>query len=537
LGKRIFRILCYFLPALVVGLAAGVFLSEWFSLRGFSRGTGNKIDVLLDIVESSYVDDVSAGDLTELVIPKFMAELDPHSVYIPAVEFAELRADTEGQFTGIGIEYCIISDTMVVMNTIRGGPAEHAGIMAGDRIVGVDDLKFTGNDYSEEKARANLRGKVGTSVRVKVHRRDVDSLFNFRLVRRNIPLSTVKVYCKIADGIGFIKIYDSFSVNTYNEFIKAIARLNSEQCSAFIIDLRGNSGGIVDAAVNICNELLSAGSLIVYAEGNSFPREYIQANGLGSLQGYPLVILVDEFSASASEIVAGAIQDNDRGLIIGRRTFGKGLIQEQIELPDSSAVRLTIARYFTPSGRNIQRRYEMGKAKEYNEGFIERFSGGGDFDGDSIDRDEGQEYYTKEGRKVYGGGGITPDILVTLDTAEITSYYINLDRKHIFRQYAGEYSDANRARLNEFKDYRLMLDYLRTQPVLYDITHFAERHGIKRRTNLINISSRSILRQTHAMIVGNFFGEEAAFLVAMEGDPMIRKAVEALKKNNNISKQ
>jgi carboxyl-terminal processing protease len=523
--------LSYSLLALLIGFIAGGFLAKQsFMSRFFQPESNNKIDLLLDIIDNTYVDEVSTRDLTEKVIPKFMAELDPHSVYIPADELTELKEDIEGQFAGVGIEYCIIADTMVVLNNIKGGPAEQAGLMAGDRIVTVNNLKFAGSDFSEEKARNNLRGSSGTVVQLQIRRQNEDSLLNYSIIRRNIPLTTVKAYYKLTDDIGLIKIYDSFSANTYNEFIKAMAHLLAQGCSKFIVDLRGNSGGVVDAAVNICNEFLPAGNPIVYAEGNAFPRKEIQANGLGSLQENPLVVLVDQFSASASEIVAGAIQDNDRGLIIGRRTFGKGLIQNQIELSDSSAVRLTIARYFTPSGRNIQRKYELGKADEYNEEFLDRFSDGEEFHEDSIHQNEKQLFYTKEGRKVYGGGGIMPDIFVPLDTAEITSYYIHLDSKNIFRQYSGEYSDINRAKLSEFKDYNSMIDYLKTQPVLYDITHFAEKYGIKRRTNLINISSRSILRTTYAQIIGNFFGEETSFIVAMEGDPIIIKAVETLKK-------
>ncbi|MDR0686142.1 MAG: S41 family peptidase [Dysgonamonadaceae bacterium] len=532
MGKKNFKILGYTLLALLVGFIAGELLSRQSLMHGFFQPESNKISLLLDIIDNAYVDEVSIHDLTEQVMPKLMAELDPHSAYIPADEFAELKADMEGQFAGVGIEYCAIADTMVVLNIIKGGPAEQAGLMPGDRIITVNNLKFTGDNFSEEKIRNNLRGSEGITVQLQIQRRGENSLLNYSVVRRNIPLTTIKAYYKISDNIGLIKIYDSFSANTYNEFIKAMAHLLSQGCSKFIIDLRSNSGGVIDAAVNICNEFLSAGSPIVYAEGNAFPREEIQANGLGSLQENPLVILVDQFSASASEIVAGAIQDNDRGLIIGRRTFGKGLIQNQIELSDSSAVRLTIARYFTPSGRNIQRKYELGKAEEYNEEFLDRFSDGEEFHEDSVHQNEQQLFYTKKGRKVYGGGGVMPDIFVPLDTAEITSYYINLDRNNIFRQYSGEYSDANRVKLSEFKDHNSMLDYLKTQPILYDITHFAEKYGIKRRSNLINISSRSILRTTYAQILGNFFGEETFFVVAMEGDPIIGRAVEILNNNN-----
>jgi carboxyl-terminal processing protease len=311
-----------------------------------------------------------------------------------------------------------------------------------------------------------------------------------------------------------------------------MARLMNKGCKSFIIDLRMNKGGSFDAAIKICNEFLPRGRAIVYTEGKSFPREDVIANGSGTLQDNPIVILMDQMSASASEIVAGAIQDNDRGLVIGRRSFGKGLVQNQIEFPDGSAFRLTIARYFTPSGRNIQRKYELGKVDEYNQEWFDRLSNGEEFHEDSINFVTSSLYHTRTGRTVYGGGGIMPDVFVPLDTTELTSYYLHLENKNIFSYYAFTYSDTNRDKLRKFTNQEDMLAYLKSQYLLYDIVRLAEEKGIKRRTALINISSNKILNTTYAYILRNFFGEEALFTTILNNDLMVKKAVEVIQKGN-----
>ena len=357
-------------------------------------------------------------------------------------------------------------------------------------------------------------------------------LTEYTLAKAYIPIRSVKAAYEISEGIGIIKIYDTFTHTTYDEFIRAMAQLLNKGCQSFIIDLRMNKGGSFDAAINICNEFLLQGQRIVYTEGKFYPKEFVSANGLGTLQNHQIVVLIDEISASASEIVAGAIQDNDRGLIIGRRSFGKGLVQRQIELSDGSAIRLTIARYFTPSGRNIQRKYEMGKSAEYNKEWIERLSNGEGFYEDSVLLNTSSLYYTLNGRNVYGEGGIMPDIFVPRDTAELTSYYINLENKDIFYQFAFEYSDANRRKLNEFKNSEDMLNFLKAQPLLYNIIQYAETKGIKKRSSLINISSCQILNTIYAGILQNFFGEEAYFSVVLNNDKMVKKAIQEIQKEN-----
>ena len=516
--------------ALIIGFFAGNFLSRKSFARKLFLTPEDKIDVILNIIKEEYVDPVDMKSLTENAIPKIIGELDPHSSYIPASELVQINDNMEGHFAGVGIESFVHLDTLVIISMAQGGPAQQAGLLPGDRIVTVNDTVFAGKSFTQDRMLNALRGKIGTKVKIGILRKGMTDIQDYSLVRDNIPITTVKAAYQIEPGIGYIKIFDKFSHTTYDEFIKAIAELLNQGCKSFIIDLRMNSGGTFDAAVKICNEFLSKGKYIVYTEGNSFPRENSIANGLGTLQNNQIVILIDQVSASASEIVAGAIQDNDRGLIIGRRSFGKGLVQNQTELSDGSAFRLTIARYYTPSGRNIQRKYTLGDADKYNQEWVDRFSTGEEFHEKNADIDTTLLYHTLSGREVYGGGGIMPDIFVPLDTSELTTYYMNLENKNIFYQFACEYTDENRDKLNEFKTSEAMLEYLKTQSMLYKIVDFATEKKIKPRTALINISENYILNTTYAHILQNFFGDKAFFMVYMDRDKDIQKAEEILRK-------
>ncbi|MDR0733291.1 MAG: PDZ domain-containing protein [Dysgonamonadaceae bacterium] len=516
--------------ALIVGFFAGNFLSGKSFGRKLFLNPENKIDAILNIIEEEYVDQVDMTTLTDNAILKVIGELDPHSRYIPAGDLGKINEDMEGHFAGIGIESFVHADTLVIVGMAQGSPAQQAGLMRGDRIVTVNDTAFVGKSFSFDKILNALRGEIGTVVKIGIMRNGANVIRNYHVKRNHIPITTVKASYQVANGIGLIKIFDKFSHTTYDEFIKAIAELLNSGCRSFIIDLRMNGGGSFDAAVKICNEFLPAGSSIVYTKGKSFHREDAIANGLGTLQNNQVVILMDQVSASASEIVAGAIQDNDRGLIVGRRSFGKGLVQNQIELSDGSAFRLTIARYYTPSGRNIQRRYTMGHADEYNQDWLDRFSNGEEFDENSAVADSGMLYHTLNGREVYGGGGIMPDVFVPLDTSELTSYYIHLESKNIFYRFACEYADMNRSRLSEFKNYQSMWEYLKQQPLLDEIIDFAAALKVKPRTSLINTSANYILTTTYAYILQTFFGEEAFFIVYMDRDRDIAKAVEMLQK-------
>jgi carboxyl-terminal processing protease len=528
LKKKSWLTVMAILLSLITGFIAGTFLFGRSFGKSLFLSSGNKINVVLDVINEDYVDAINMKDLTEDAINKIINELDPHSVYISSKDLQSVNEDMDGHFGGIGADFILHLDTVVILRVIPGGPSEQAGLLRGDRIIALNDSSFTGSSVTEEKILAAVRGEINSILKIGVKRASSDSTVIFEIKRGAIPLITVPSAYQIEEGIGFIKIYDKFNNTTYKEFVNAMARLLAQGCHSFIIDLRMNSGGTMDAAINIANEFLPRGSMIVYAEGKTFPKQEAVANGTGTFQSGQLVILIDQMSASASEIVAGAIQDNDRGLIIGRRSFGKGLVQNQIELSDGSALRLTVARYYTPSGRNIQRKYELGKTDEYNQDWIDQFTNGEGFYEDSIKQEKSQEYSTVHGRTVYGGGGIMPDVFVPIDTTDLTSYYIKLEKKGIFGQYAFDYSDLNREKLEQFKNYEDMLEYLRTQPVLYEIVRYAEERGVRRRSHLIAKSTGQILNTVYAFILQNFFGDEAFFPVYMSNDPVVNKAVEAI---------
>jgi len=521
------------LLALIAGFLAGNFFSSKSIARKLFINKGNKIDVLLEIVNEEYVDTINMKSMVEDAVTKIVAELDPHSTYIPANDLTTINENMDGHFAGVGINYFFHLDTIVINSVIPGGPAEQAGLTAGDRIVAINGSNVAGTHFSEKRVMELSQGKVKTNLKLSIlHEGDTEPR-EYHLTRSYVSVNSIKASYEIAEGIGIVKIYDSFTNTTYDEFVKAMAKLLNQGCKAFIIDLRMNKGGSFDAAIHICNEFLSRGKTIVYMEGKSVPREYVTADGTGTLQDRQVMILMDQISASASEIVAGAIQDNDRGLIIGRRSYGKGLVQNQIELSDGSAVRLTVARYFTPSGRNIQRKYEMGKADEYNQEWIDRMKAGDGLYRDNAVMNTSQSFYTANKREVYGGGGIMPDIFIPLDTTEFTSYYLKMENKGILNQFAFEYSDSNRSKLKTFTSKEDMLLYLKKQISISDVVRFGESRGIKRRTNLINISANHIMSMTYAYILGNFFGEEAFYSLMLNDDPLVKRAIAEIQKGND----
>ncbi|MDR1738800.1 MAG: S41 family peptidase [Candidatus Symbiothrix sp.] len=526
--KTVWWMIVSIVCALVVGFAAGNFLSGRSFGRKLFLTPNNKINIIMDIINEDYVDTINMKDLTEKAIYNLIDELDPHSVYISNDELQDVIDDMDGHFGGVGIDYMRYKDTIVVVNVHYGSPASQAGMQAGDRIIQINGQPFVGIEMSNETLLKKMRGKVGSNVKMTIYRTETDSIIEYSLQRNSILMTSVKAAYEVSKGIGYIKIFDKFTHTTYDEFIQAITKLTKQGCTSFILDLRSNSGGSYDAAVQIINEFFPEGRLLVYTEGKSFPRIESVSDGSGSLADKPVVILIDQMSASASEIVAGSMQDNDRGLIIGRRSFGKGLVQNQIELSDGSAVRLTIARYFTPSGRNIQRRYELGKTSEYNQDWLDQLSNGESFHADSIKLDTASTYQTVHGRTVYGNGGIMPDIFVPLDTTYLTSYYLQLENKDMFNRFAFEYVDANRAFFRQFKDEQALTNYLKTQPILSEFIRYAELNGVKRRTVLIYRSSNQILRTALASIVNKLFGEEAFFRVYQENDADIARAIKAI---------
>lgn len=525
--------LTVWLPVIIAcSIALGIFIgNHYLSLnKGKHRtySSGNKINAILDIIDEQYVDTVDMTDLVEGAIPKIFSELDPHSVYIPAEDASMVNEELEGSFSGIGVSFNMQTDTILVINVISGGPAEKAGLLPFDRIITINDSVFSGNNTSQAKIMKTLRGAKNSTVKLGVKRGTEPDLLYFDVTRGDVPVHSVDVAYEAAEGVGYIKI-SKFARNTYNEFITAIAELKQKGCNSFIIDLRNNTGGYMEAAINMINEFMPEGRLIVYTEGKSFPRSDVYANGNGTCKEDPIVVLTDEISASASEIFAGAIQDNDRGLIIGRRTYGKGLVQTQIALSDGSALRLTIARYYTPSGRCIQKSYEMGKNDEYDQDIYNRYIHGEFDSADSIKMDDSLKYQTVKGRPVYGGGGIMPDIFIPRDTSGITSYYSNVINNGTLYLYALEYSDRNREKLASFKTWEELYAYLQQQPLLTDFTNFAASKGIRKRPTLIAISGPLIENQLQAYIVRNFFDEAGFYPIFLQDDVTLKRAIDLLK--------
>lgn len=521
------------MPILIAAcIALGIFIGNhfWFLNQGRNLsmfGGTNKISAVLGIIREQYVDTVNMQDLVEGAIPKIFSELDPHSVYIPAKDVAKRTEDLEGSFSGIGVSFNMQTDTILVIEVVPGGPSEKAGIKPFDRIVTINDTVYAGTKTDDEKIMKLLRGMKNSTVELGIKRDNNPELLHVQVTRGDVPVNTVDVAYKVKEGIGMIKV-SKFGRTTYNEFITAIAKLKQEDCRAFIIDLRGNTGGYMDAAINMINEFMPEGRQIVYAEGKAFPRQDFYANGTGTCKESPIVVLTDEGSASASEIFSGAIQDNDRGLIIGRRTFGKGLVQSPIQLNDGSELLLTVARYYTPSGRCIQKQYKLGETDDYDQDIYNRYLHG-EFDtADSIKLDDSLKYLTVGGRTVYGGGGIMPDIFIPRDTAGITSYFSKVINSGVLYRYSLEYSDRHKYEFSEYANYEELWDFLKSQPLVNDFANYAAKKGIKKRPYLIAISRNLIANQLQAYIIRNFFKDDGFYPVFLKDDPTLQKAVEVI---------
>ena len=511
----------------VIGILVGTFYANHFSGNRLNiiNSSGNKLNNLLHIIDDQYVDTVNINDLVEKAMPQILAELDPHSVYITAREGEIANDDLRGSFFGIGIEFVIRQDTIRVQNVIGNGPAERAGMMAGDKIVEVDDSSFVGKICTNEEAMHRLKGPKDTKVKIGLIRYGEKKVRHITITRGEIPTKSVTACYMIDDETGYIKM-KNFGENTYPELLIALAKLAQQSFSNLVIDLRGNTGGYLESAVQIANEFLSKGQLIVYTEGRSFPRQEYRADGRGSYQNIPLVVLVDEGSASASEILAGSIQDNDRGTIIGRRSFGKGLVQKPMEFSDHSMIRLTIARYYTPSGRCIQKPYTDGK--HYDDDWMSRYQHGEFFSVDSI-KHTGPEYHTVNGRVVYGGGGITPDIFIPEDTLGMTSYYKEATMSGLILQFAYNYTDENRQRLSELKEVKDMERYLKSQNIVEKFANFADKNGLKRRNLMIQKSHKLLERFVISRIIYNIHNEQSWTEYLNQDDPSIKETLRLFK--------
>lgn len=520
---------------LVAGILIGTFYANHFSGNklGIINTSSNKLNALLRIIDDQYVDTVKMNDLVEQAMPLILSELDPHSSYIPAKDMEEVSADLKGSFSGIGIQFTIQDDTIHINSVIQGGPSEKVGLMAGDRIVSVDDSAFVGKIVTNNEAMKRLKGKKGSKVKLGIFRQGEKDILQFTVVRGDIPVKSIDAAYMIDEKFGYIKA-NKFGETTYTELLIALAQLNQADCEGIIMDLRGNTGGYMAAAIQMVNEFLPNNRLIVYTQGRKSPREDYNSNGTGSSQKMPLVVLVDEGSASASEIFAGAIQDNDRGTIIGRRSFGKGLVQQPIEFSDGSAIRLTIARYYTPSGRCIQKPYEKGKGEEYELDLLTRYEHGEFFSADSIKQNTEEIYQTRLGRTVYGGGGIMPDIFVPQDTTGMTSYFRMAANRGMIIRYTFEYTDQNRNKLSEFETPDKLESYLKTQNVLDKFATWAEKKGLKRR-NLMMLKSKKLFETAlYGNIIYNMLGMEAYIQYLNKSDKTVQKALEVLKEGKSF---
>ncbi|MFA6913344.1 MAG: S41 family peptidase [Proteiniphilum sp.] len=518
-----------------IGIALGIFVGSkygQFGRSGAVQGAG-KIDAVLNYVRESYVDTVNMRQLVEDALPNIIQQLDPHSEYISAADMKRVNEDLEGHFSGIGVSFYVLRDTIVVTSIVPGGPSEAAGIMPWDRIVRVNDTLVAGMKIDNESVLKKLRGEKGSEVKLGINRGN-DDFVEVTVTRGDIPMSSVNAAYMLTNKIGFVKLGRNFGFNTFSEFISAISKLKSQGATAFMIDLRGNAGGSLDIVVAMVNEFLHKGDLIVYAEGRNFPRIDNYANGSGTCKEDDVIVLVDELSASASEILAGAIQDHDRGLVIGRRTFGKGLVQSQRNFPDGSAVRLTVARYYTASGRSIQRSYEKGRYDEYEMDAINRYLEGDYVNVDTVSNHL-SPYKTLGGRTVYGGGGIMPDIFVARDTTGINSYYNAVVNSRLDERYAMIYSDTYRERLSSFDNWQELYKYLRQQPLLLNLVSFADNNGIRRRPYYIQESAELLENTMYAYIARNFFGEESFWAVYYREDPLIKKGIELIEKGKTSS--
>ena len=497
----------------------------------------DKIDGLLHLIDNNYVDTVDMEALIEKAVPKVLAELDPHSVYIPAKDLEETNSELAGSFSGIGIQFMIQSDTIYVSNIIHGGPAEKVGLFPGDRIVTIDDSLFVGSKLTNQSAMSHLKGPSGTTVKVGVKRQGHDELLPFSIVRGSIPVKSVESSYLINDQWGYLYI-TKFGETTYAETLIAMASLLQQGMKGIIIDLRDNTGGYMGAAMQMLNEFLPKGQTIVYTEGEHSPRHDFKADGRGTCKELPLVVLTNENSASASEIFAGAIQDNDRGTLVGRRTFGKGLVQQPFDFSDGSAVRLTIARYHTPSGRCIQKPYSSGDDEEYQMDIITRYEHGEFFSQDSIRQNENEAYTTRGGRTVYGGGGIMPDIFVPQDTTGYNPFYYALARSGLFRSFTFNYTDKNRAELTKYGTMEELLTHI-SKPqdgtsVVQLFLKEAERKGITPKPGELDEARQHIETVVHGNIIYNMLGMQDYIRFLNQTDPMMIHAIEVLESGKSI---
>ena len=512
-----------------IAIVLGIVIGNYISTKKFTLDKDRKINAVLNLIQSEYVDSIDVKDLVEQAIPAIIGNLDPHSYYIPASDIRAENEKLDGSMSGIGVSFFMMNDTANVDQVIPNGPAEKVGMLAGDRIISVNGESIVGGTLTAEGIRSKIRGEKGTKVRIGVKRNTSKKTLTFTITRDDIPMNTIDVSYMLDDKTGYIKIAQ-FGKNTYDEFFAALSKLKKDGASRYIVDLRGNPGGYMEMAILMVNEFLEQGELIVYTKGRK-EREDIQvwSDDQGSFHDAQVAVLIDEYSASASEIMAGALQDNDRGLVVGRRSFGKGLVQKQIYLPDSSAIRLTIARYYTPSHRCIQKDYTLGDEDDYSKELYDRYSHGELYSADSIKVDKSKIFRTANGRIVYGGGGIVPDIFVPNDTTGITTYYRAVTNLGLLQQYVYTYVDINRDQLKNVKTVKQLMGMMPSDDALtYDFVCYARDNGVPMRWYYINLSRSLIARQLRVLVIRDVLGSEEFYRYYNRTDNTVNAALKAL---------
>ncbi len=495
--------------SVVIGIIIGSFYANHFSGNRLSiiNTSSNKLNDLLQIIDAQYVDKVNMSDLVEKSLPKILAELDPHSTYTSAKDVEETMQDLKGSFSGIGVQFTIIDDTIRVITAINGGPSKAVGIQPGDCIVSIDGKPFVGKVVTNDEAVHRLKGPKGSKVTVGVIRAGEKTLRSFTIRRDDIPIKSIQTAYMLDEKTGYIKV-NQFADATYPEFLVALAKLGQQGATRLILDLRGNHGGFVQPAIRMAYEFLPGNRMVFYMQGRHSPRENFISDGRGAHQSTPLIVLIDEQTASASEIFAGSMQDNDRALIVGRRSFGKGLVQESVEFRDGSMLRLTIARYYMPSGRCVQKPYTPGDLEEYEMDFINRIKSGELESADSI-KEHGKKFYTRLGRTVYGENGITPDVFVPEQTEQLTSYVKEAAMRGLLAKYAYVYTNENRAALSALKTWEEVAAWLKKHDIVDKFANYANKNGLPRRNLLIRKSHRLLMTYLSGYIIDDLLGRDA----------------------------
>lgn len=531
-----------YLPLLIaLSVAVGILLGNYLNrnqvqqinLPSLGASKPNKLSAIIDLIANAYVDSVNTDEIVEDAIPVMLKDLDPHSTYIPAKDMQEVTEEMQGNFGGIGVQFSIHNDTVQVVDVISGGPSSKLGIQPGDRIVMVNDSLIAGNGVKNETVLNLLRGEKGTEVLVGIKRKGIRDIIKYDITRGDIPIISVDVSYMINDSTGYVKV-SRFAEKTYREFMAAVENVDQQGAKQLVIDLRGNPGGYLLAVVKMVNEFLDQDDLIVYTEGNSQARKTYNANGKGHWNNKRVFVMIDEYSASASEIFAGALQDNDKGIIVGRRSFGKGLVQEQIPFTDGSALRLTVARYYTPSGRSIQKPYDEGNDEYYHD--IVNRAVHGEFEvADSIQFSDSLKFETKHGRIVYGGGGIMPDYFVPMDTTGYSEYYSQITQKALVYHFAFGYSDQHRDQLKKLSTAQDFISHLQDEKIMDQFVAYAKKEGVKPNQEGLKISGDIIEHQIIAYIARNIIGDEGFYPVIQQIDKTLLRTIELSEENQTMA--